>query len=444
MRLTQYLKVTFLLLVIFIGFGCNPEDENPDPARVENAVKNAIVETMNRWYFWNDRLPANVDVSRYSTNQELLNALLYKDLDRWSYITTQEAFTAAFQGTVTGAHGFGFSLVDDRMYISFVYDAAPAGQDGWQRGWEVLEINGKSIAEYRTASGYNFQLGPNEVGINNTFKHRLPDGSERTTTITKASFQSNSVLYRNVIEDQGKKVGYWVYQSFRQTPGLSNPTRSQEVEDSFNYFMEQGIDELIIDLRYNGGGSVAVTAQLLNYLVPTAGSGRVMYTNRHNQPRSNNNRSVNFSKTGNLELSRVIFITSRGSASASELVINCLDPYMEVVLIGDNTYGKPVGSFPLSFDSRTLVENNVEVVPITFAIDNANGRADYFDGFPANFTVQDDPARNWGDPNEARFRAALEYIRTGNVGARLASASRKDQWNMIDDFHGLWKEFPVY
>ncbi|MFD2036212.1 S41 family peptidase [Belliella marina] len=443
---TKYFaRLTFVLLITLGIVSCNKEDENPDPIKVENAVKEAIVETMRAWYFWNSELTTNIDVSKFNSNDGLLEAILFKPVDRFSYITTRAAFEAAFTGQASGVHGFGFSLdADENMFVSFVYDLSPAGQDGWERGWQVIEINGKPIAEYKTSSGFNFQLGPNEIGYNNTFKMRLPDGSEKTTTIQKAAFQTNSVLYKDVIEQEGKKIGYWVYQSFRQTPGLTNPTRSQEVEDTFEYFMAEGIDEIIIDLRYNGGGSVAVTEQILNYLVPNNAGSSVMYTNRHNALRSSNNRTVNFSKKGNLNLSRIIFITARGSASASELLINCLDPYMDVVLVGDNTFGKPVGSFPLSSFNRTLAGNDVELVPITFAIDNAEGRADYFDGFPVDIPSPDNPSKNWGDTAENRFQAALEYIRTGNTGARISTNTFRSRWEMIDNFKGLEQEFPVY
>lgn len=443
----KLLKFRLLLFLLVLGvFSCNPKEDTPEPIKIEDLVKEAIVRSMGDWYFWNKELPSNVDVTKYSSNAELLNAIIFKPLDRFSYITTREAFNAAFTGQVSGVHGFGFSFdSDERMFVSFVYDLSPAGQDGWQRGWQVIEINGKAIAEYKTSTGgFNFQLGPNEVGYTNTFKFRLPDNSEKTTTIPKAAFQTNSVLYKNVIEQENKKIGYWVYQSFRQTPGLTNPVRSQEVEDSFNYFFEKNINEMIIDLRYNGGGSVAVTEQILNYLVPNAGSSSVMYTNRHNVERSNNNRTVNFNKKGNLNLSRIVFITSRGSASASELLINSLDPYMEVIIVGDNTFGKPVGSFPLGFDSRTLRENDVELVPITFAIDNAEGKADYFDGFPADILASDSPSQNWGTAQEVRFQAALQYIQTGNTGGRLINNYFKPRWNMIDDFKGLEQEFPIY
>jgi carboxyl-terminal processing protease len=433
------------LLIIIISASCNPEAEDVPIQRTEDVVKSAIFDTMKEWYFWNEELPSELDLSRFASNQELLDDLMFRPLDRWSYLTTREQFNASFTGQASGAHGFSFAFdEDERLFVAFVFDQAPAGQDGWKRGWEIIEINGRPITSYRTSNGgYSFNLGPNEIGIFNTFKFRLPDGSETTRTIDKGAFQTNSVLHRDVIEEGGKKIGHWVYQSFRATQGLT-PTRSQEVEDSFSFFESEGINELIIDLRYNGGGSVAVTEQILNYLVPSSAARSVMYTNKHNQSKTSNNRTVNFNKKGGIDLDRVIFITSRSSASASELLINCLSPYMEVVLLGDNTYGKPVGSFPLSNFSRTLGQNNVELVPITFAIANANGSADYFEGFPANFRVGDDPAKDWGDSSERRFAAAMDYILNGQPSARMVSTYYKPVWEMIDAFEGLEKEFPMY
>ena len=210
------------------------------------------------------------------------------------------------------------------------------------------------------------------------------------------------------------------------------------------YFQSQGVQELIIDLRYNGGGSVAVAEQICNYLVQSANTGKLMYTNQLNATKTAQNSSRNFSKIGNINLSRVIFITSRSSASASELIINALDPYMDVVLIGDNTYGKPVGSFPLSSYNRILQNNNVEVVPITFAIANSVGKAEYFDGFPADFKVGDSPQIAWGNENDLRLAAAIQYIRTGTVGNRMKDSYFKPRWEIIDAFKGLQQEFPVF
>jgi len=292
-------------------------------------------------------------------------------------------------------------------------------------------------------NGYDLQLGPNTSGVNNTFKLRLPDGSTVERTISKEEYQSNSVLHQSVIVEENKKIGYWVYNSFKATPQVQ-PTRSVEVEESMAYFEENGISELIIDLRYNGGGSVAVAEQIMNYLVPADATGKLMYTNAFNQNKSKLNEEQHFKKTGNLALERLVFITSRGSASSSELVINCLSPYMETILIGDNTYGKPVGAFPLSGFYKPLKENNVELVPITFAIANAEGQAAYYDGFPVDFSSADDPTRNWGDLEEDRLKASLSYIRNGSFGTADKRHYTPPSWAMIDNFRGLQQEFPVY
>ncbi len=430
-------------IVLFGSFACDPK-EDPVPANPELEVKEAIFASMSEWYFWNEELPATVDYSKYTSNEALLDAIVFKPLDRFSYLTTQEAFNNSFVGRNAG-HGFGFAFAaDEKLYISFVFDESPAGKDGWKRGWEIVQINGKAIAEYKTASGsYDFKLGNPDPGISNSFMFKLPDGSTTTRTNVKAEYQSNSVLEKKVFDLGGKKVGYWVYQSFKATAGVS-PTKSTEVDASMEFFQNQGIQELIIDLRYNGGGSVAVAEQICNYLIQGSNSNKLMYTNKLNSLKTKLNTSRNFYKIGSIDLDRIIFITSRGSASASELVINSMTPYLGVVLIGDNTYGKPVGSFPLSSYNTTLKNNDVELVPITFAIANSAGKAEYFDGFPADFSVGDSPQYPWGDERDLRLAAALSYLQNGTVSGRMLDTYFKPKWEMINAFKGLGQEFPAY
>lgn len=434
----------WLFSLICIGlFSCNPGDD-PIPNPQGELVRDAIYDAMEEWYYWNQDLPVKPTVTDFDSNEEFLEAIKFKPLDRFSYLTTQKAFNNAFVGRNAG-HGFGFGFdAEDRLYLTFVFQEAPAGKDGWERGWEIIEINGKPISNYKTTTGaFDFKLGPADPGITNTFTFKLPDGTTTTRSNTKAEYQSNSVLYKNVFDIGEKKIGYWVYNSFKATEGL-NPTRSQEVQDSFEYFESQNISDLIIDLRYNGGGSVAVAEQINNYLINASNGNKLMYTNKLNSLKPNFEKSVNFRKIGGLNLNHIVFITSRGTASASELIINCLDPYLEVTLIGDHTYGKPVGSFPLSSYFPILKDNDVELVPITFATANAQGKAEYFEGFPAEFLVGDSPQFNWGDENDLRLATALQYLQDGTVSGRLMNSYFKPKWEMIDAFTGLKQEFPAF
>ena len=437
-------QMKWVLALFLVSFwACEPKDDTI-PDENSDIVKNAIYESMAEWYFWNNELPAAPNAFSFDSNEAYLDAITFKPLDRFSYLTTQEAFNNSFVGRNAG-HGFGFAFDSaEKLYLSFVFSEAPAGKDGWERGWEIIGINGKTIPEYKTASGgYDFNLGTSDPGISNTFTFKLPDGSTTTRTNVKAEYQSNSVLHQEILNVGTKKVGYWVYQSFKATAGLS-PNSSNEVKSSMEFFQTEGINELIIDLRYNGGGSVAVAEQIMNYLIQANNSNKLMYTNKLNSLKASLQSSSIFKKLGGINLSRIVFITSRGSASASELVINSLDPYMDLVLIGDNTFGKPVGSFPLSRYNRTLVDSNVELVPITFATANSQGKAEYFDGFPADFSVGDSPQFNWGDSRDLRLGAALQYIQNGTVSGRMANTYFKPKWEMIDAFKGLQQEFPAY
>ena len=182
-------------LVIVFSWSCQPKEEViPDPESTK--VRAAILESMEEWYFWNNEIPAGINTADYSSNEELLDAIIFKPLDRFSYLTTQEAFDKAFVGKNAG-HGFGFAFdATERLYLTFVYENSPAGKDGWQRGWEIVEINGKTIAQYKnTSGGYNFQLGPSDPGITNSFTFKLPDGSTTTRTNVKAEYQANSALH---------------------------------------------------------------------------------------------------------------------------------------------------------------------------------------------------------------------------------------------------------
>lgn len=434
---------TWLWALAIIFAACNPDEDVVPAVSEEDQLKLAIFETMKGWYYWNKELPNQINPSDYASNQELLDALRFRPLDRFTYFTTPEARANLIVGNVTGVHGIRIAFNEEgRLFLASVTRTGPAGQDGWQRGWEILQINGRPIT--RAANGaLTNDLGPNQAGFVNTFTFRLPDGTTTTRANAKGSFNANSVVHEQVYEMGGKRIGYWVYENFRATPDVT-PSRSLEVEDSFRRFQEANINELIIDLRYNGGGLVSVAEQILNLLAPNSANGQVMYQYRWNEIRRNNNRVANFNKTGSLNLNRIVFITSRSSASASELVINSLRPFVDAVIIGDNTFGKPVGSIGVSSFNRVLTAAGLELELITFSIANARGDADYFEGFAPAIRAGDDLARNWGDPQEWRLAAALSLITNGTVGSRLQDTYYRPQWHMHEAFKGLEQEYFMY
>src|SRR5690606_16914765 len=191
--------------------------------------------------YWNEEVPADLNLTKYNPNEALLEDLRYKTLDKWSYLTTVDAFDKAFTGQNAG-HGVGFAIgQDDRVYLTFVYEESPAGKDGWQRGWEIVEVNGKPISTYKVGNGYNLQLGADSPGVTNSFKFRLPDGTLVERTIEKSEYQSNSVLHQRVFVEGDKRIGYWVYNSFKASLQIE-PTKSLEVDNSMAFFAENQIN----------------------------------------------------------------------------------------------------------------------------------------------------------------------------------------------------------
>ena len=164
-------------------------------------------------------------------------------------------------------------------------------------------------------------------------------------------------------------------------------------------------------------------------------SGQVFAQYVHNDKSDSRNRTLRFASAPQaLSLSRVMLITSRASASASELVANALRPFMPVVLIGDRTYGKPVGQYTFTFCEKVLAL-------VSFSLKNANGEGDYFDGLPATCVAADDLDRQLGDPLEASLHEALTYIHTGGCSPgtvatrarprRPPSPSHVDGWQTL-------------
>ena len=183
-----------------------------------------------------------------------------------------------------------------------------------------------------------------------------------------------------------------------------------ELDSAFEFFRSENVDEMIVDLRYNGGGEMNVAVHLSGLLASSSAAGKVLVKMEHNRDRSSNDTILKVpNNVSSLALSRLFYITGRGTASASEVLINGLSPWIPTIIAGDSTYGKPVGMYAFDFKPDPYF-----FVPICFKLSNADGFGDYFDGLSANYYVGDDLTHDFGDSNEAELKAVLTYISKGH------------------------------
>jgi C-terminal processing protease CtpA/Prc len=189
-------------------------------------------------------------------------------------------------------------------------------------------------------------------------------------------------------------------------------TAKVELDEAFNSFTAAGINEIIIDLRYNGGGSVDVAEYLAGWLIGRNHGNQPFVNFRHNANLAGMDTTLNLPANANgLALNRIFFIGTRNTASASELLINGVKPYITSdIVAGDTTHGKPVGMYAFPFNNYNYV-----VLPVSFKYTNANDEGDFYAGIPPELKAIDDLTRDFGDPQEESLKAILDYINTGSV-----------------------------
>jgi carboxyl-terminal processing protease len=301
--------------------------------------------------------------------------------DRYFTYITSIAEENAYYNSGSNA-GFGFRLSFDssarRLFIAESFENTPALSAGIDRGTEILAI-GATTASLRTVSDIvaaEGTAGLNAVLDGNTraFRFRPAGGSEQVATITKADYTLNPVSARygaRVLDDGGKKVGYVNLRTFINT--AEAPLRA-----AFADFQAQGVTEVIIDLRYNGGGLVSIATLINNLLARDKTTSQVANYTTFRASKSANNETTFFSpQPESIAPTRIAFIGTGGSASASELVMNTFIPYLgnRAALVGTNTYGKPVGQIAID---RSACDDRLRV--IAFATENSARQGAYYNG----------------------------------------------------------------
>ncbi len=390
----------------------NTVTDVPVPVACSVSEQNKFVDdTMRDIYFWVDDLPI-VNPDDFDSPEALLEALRFQLLDRFSSIGDAAADDAFFSDSQFIGVGIGlFTDPDNRVFITQVFGDGAAAAAGMARGDELLSINGESIANVLAGDGISAAFGANDIGVQADVTFRTLAGDEVAATLTKDLVTIEPVPAVTVLDVDGVATGYLAFRDFVD-PAFD------ALAQAFASISAAGVDEMILDLRYNGGGLLSVAEFLGNLLGGTTTAGQTSYSLTHNQF----NTGLNFTELyadapDALDLTRLIVITSGGTASASELVLNALEPYMDVVLIGKTTSGKPVGQYGFSFCGKILR-------PISFQIVNALGEGDYFDGIEPDCLADDDLTHALGDPAEGALAEAINYLQTGScsVPPSLAKA----------------------
>ena len=391
----------------------------------DSAANTWIYNTMKDYYLWADQMPDIATTPINAKPTDYFYTLLYKydTIDRFSWIDSSAShLTNQLNGinTVLGIKYNAFyadlSQTNVVFAIAYVLKGSPAEKAGLKRGDIIYKVDNKNI----TVTNYQTILQNPTLAIElANFSNNIFTGTGNTLLITKAAVQTNPILKDTVIEWGGKKVGYLSYIQF-----LTNYDDSlRAVFTRFKQYKTTGIDELVIDLRYNGGGYVSSSDVLTTLIVKDLSTkigtaiNKKVYNNAYTLVLKKDNNPSDFvtnfaSESANISnLNRVFVLVSNNTASASELIINNLKPFMDVVLIGEHTYGKNVGSFTIT-DAKNRWAFGLQ--PITFKITNSKDESNYgtTNGFTPDYNLVDNvlPYKPFGDPAETYLSKALSII----------------------------------
>ena len=429
------------LLVAGLAFqGCEDMDDNAVP------VNDFIWKGLNLYYLWQADVPNLADdrfanqeelnnfLEAYSSPESLFESLLYrnypdgKKADRFSVIFSDyRVLENALQG-VAKSNGVEFGLVytDDTEtdifgYVRYILPNTDAATKDIQRGDIFYAVNGTEL----NVNNYQALLGQDTYTLNlATYVDGVITPTGEEVTLTKAEYAENPVYKITTHTVGDKKVGYLMYNGFYST-------YDTDLNNAFGELAAAGVDELVLDLRYNSGGSVRTSTYLGSMITGPNESGKIFAKQQwnsklqayyeENNPGTLENRFSDELSNGTainkLDLDRVFILTTESTASASELLINGLVPYIDVVVIGDTTTGKNVGSVTL-YDSPDFTKNNrsgshrYAMQPIVLKTVNADGFGDYTEGLAPTVELKEDYGNLGvlGELSEPLFAEAIDII----------------------------------
>jgi len=454
---------SWLLILLLAGAvftGCKredpdpvePDDETPALAPVlTRRINTFIKDAMTDIYLWNTSLP-DIDPRYEHDSEKYFYKLLYEE-DKWWYITSD---ITAFENSMQGIEkSFGYSLAFGRFtdgsgnftgnyfaIVEYVYPGTPASKAGFVRGDLITKLNNGNI----TGANYRDLLNGPSITVTKGILTNQGIAQGETLSMTAEELNLDPVLMKKVIERDGYKIGYLLYMQY------ISKYNDNSLKNALEYFRDNQITHLVLDLRYNPGGQTTAAQYLCSSIAPqnVVNNNSTLVTYQWNSkyqnvinsnPQYADWKGINFisSVPVKLNLSKIHILTGDGSASASELTIAGLQPYMDVVMVGDTTYGKYTGSLTIKpedlYDSVSEYNDfkNWGLQPIVFRFANAMGVTNFKNGFAPRYLVYDEllPAAPLGELTDPLLKKAVEDI-TGHSVTAMKKATLPFSYQIVD------------
>jgi C-terminal processing protease CtpA/Prc len=465
-----YKSIILFTILAFTLVSCHKKESNESISEEAQNVNSFILEYMDYFYLWNDKIPSNLDTKIDNDSKVFFNKVIYKGTsdtydeninanrngDRWSFITDDlQGLIDYFNGvrTTGGYMPYAYLMEEGSnrlvLVVKYVYDNSPASEVGIKRGSIIMKIDGKDLTsenvnELFSQESYEITLGKYNYTTN---EFELINKTEK---INKRVVYTNPILRSEIYEIDDIKIAYLLYNSFIHD-------YDDELIAEFEKYKTEGVTELVLDLRYNGGGSVSSALNISSMIAPEDAIGKVFLKKQYNPALQQEfindpsygkdfledkltNKAYGFTDDGgikdtplpNLNLSRVYVIGLNGTASASELVINGLRPYMNVVTVGETTHGKYTASS--TFKNKTYT--NWAIQPIIFKSANALDVSDYWNGFAASIPEGDFPLNgDFGYDVETKKGEAMLVAALKDITGKELLSKQKEIENI--DFRGI-------
>lgn len=436
------MKKISCLLLAFLTLGvmnsCQEDDSNhvPDDVRIQNFVWKGLT----LYYLWQPDVPDLAD-DRFA-NQDQLNTylrewpvpedlfehlLVDRSIDRFSVIYDDYRVLEGVLSGTTENNGMDFGLrykpgssTEIFGWVRYILPGSDASTQGIQRGDFFTSVNGTQL----TATNYQQLLAADTYTLGMAdYNGGAITANGQSVTLTKSVLTENPVYATQTFDYPGHKIGYLMYNGFY--PGFDN-----QLNAAFGQLQSAGVTDLVLDLRYNSGGSVQSSTYLAS-MITGQFTGQLFAKEQWNpklmdyfESESPDDIINNFTNSiegggaiNSLNLNRIYILTTSSTASASELIINGLAPYIEVIQIGDDTTGKNVGSVTL-YDSENFGRDGADsshfyaMQPLVLKIVNRDNFGDYTNGLAPDIAQQEDLSNLGvlGNPSEPMLATAISSI----------------------------------